>query len=379
MREPNPTPAELWSHWEPRPSPPLHWPGLEPARADGLEIDRTGVRSVAGKLVKLAAAAPAHDYLYASVLVLPDTHWPLPRELSEVFNLADAAVHTFWKDLHMEVGMAGLLIERCSTRYDLGEQPLLGDIPIAQLDKRLVGMMPGDAPSSVLGEPSERYPVGRVTLELRNNVDYSVGQITAEQAKEDIASFPRNDGLQQFHHQIAESLVELAHAVWGHSQDLRQSPWHGAAADKAQEALRQIYGNVTCLAAFCGRMGDAIARFKEVTDWCRKNFEQQADPDRGGWDEFWDLGGTADSRTRAFLAEADIEFMKVYEMMPKYLQEDLPGLLVTDQSLAEFQARADMVRTRPKDSEWLTHNDREWLAHYVPLLHGYERAEKNYG
>jgi hypothetical protein len=381
MDEPEPTPADQWSQWETDPKIPSYWPGLgNEHRGDGFEIDRRGVKVVSGKLVNLAVDISKYDYLYAVDYILPGTHWALPRDLSFLFSDADQAVHDFWKDLHAEVGMAGLLIERAATNYQLADDPRLGDLPISRLDERLVEMMPGDAPSSVLTAPSALYPSGSVTLQLPKAVDYGVGQMTAEKAAQDIAYFYHGgNGDQGFYEQMADSLVELANTLQLRAQDLRDSPWRGEAADNGQAALRQIYGNATALAALVGNLSAARSRFWEITDWCYKNFEQMADPDRSGWNEFWDLGGTADSRTRSFLAQANNEFLDVYRMMPKQIKEDLPGLLVTDASLAEFRKMVHDVETRPKDSTFLKKNDSAWLHDNRPILQGYEQAEKNYG
>jgi hypothetical protein len=379
MREPEPTPADQWSGWETDPETPRSWPGLgNEHRTGGLEIERGGVKAVSGKLLDLGVEAGKYDYLFASVYIAVPTHWALPYDLSRLFHDADAAVHKFWRDLHAEVGMAGLLIERACSRYDLADNPLLGDMPLDVLDARLVERMTGDAPSNVLWEPSDIYPNGSLSLRLPESGDHGVGHMTAAKAADDITWYPRSSGM-DFYEQMAESLVTLANTILLRAQDLRDSPWHGEAADVAQSALRRIYANATALAAVVGNLHATSRRFVEIANWCRSNFEQMVDPDRGGWDEFWDRDGSADSRTRSFLEQAKNEFLDVYRLMPERIKEDLPGLLVTDTMLDELRERADWVAGRPKDSQWHVDNDESWLRTYRPILQGYERAEEQYG
>ncbi|WP_214318963.1 WXG100 family type VII secretion target [Nonomuraea sediminis] len=337
------------------------------------------MKAVSGNLVKLAISSQQFTPLYGGGSW--NLHWTLLRELNTLLSTAQYAAFSFWGDLYEEAGMAGLLIERASQRYDLAEQPLLGDIPRATLDQRIVGMMTGDPPAHVLGdEPSDIYPNGGATLELPKAIDYGVGNMTAAKAKEDLLVYPPLTPVgADSYVQAADSLVELAHTVQGRAQDLRDAPWHGAAADKAQTALRQIYASATGLAAVCGKLAAASKGFDEVLTWCRENFERVADPDRGGWDEFWDMGGTPDSRTRDFLSGPNRQLMEIYYAMPKRIQEDLPGLMVTDQSLADLRERKNMVKTRPKTSKWFKENDKAWLEHHNPILEGYEEAEKAYG
>ncbi|WP_049559341.1 hypothetical protein [Nonomuraea sp. SBT364] len=382
MREPEPTPADQWSRWETEPDVPGYWPGLGAEHhTGGFEIDRRGVKAVAGKLVDAAIDVSKFAHLHhAGPFVYGEMHWALPRELGRQLGYATTTVAHFWADLHAEIGMAGLLIERACTRYDLADKPKLGDIPLGRLDDRLVGMIPGDAPSSVLPALSTLYPNGGISLELPGSIDYGVGNMTAARVKEDLTALPYGDGSGPGpYDQMPESLVELANKLMGRAQDLRDAPWYGEAADMAQTALRQIYANATALAALTAGLNTATLRFEQVAHWCRENFQRLADPDRGGWDEFWDLGGTADSRTGSFLAKANEELFDVYRLMPKRIKQDLPGLMVTDESLAEFRLRVRNVETRPKDSEWLADNDRGWLETHRPVLRGQELAEETYG
>ncbi|MFI6604786.1 WXG100 family type VII secretion target [Nonomuraea sp. NPDC050536] len=378
VREPNPTPADQWSQWDTNPTIPGSWPGLDAEHKDGFEIERRGVLAVSGKLVNLAMSARQLTPYYYYGGGGFDLHWTLLRELDKLVSRAQYAVFSFWGDLHEEAGMAGLLIERASQQYDLADQPRLGDIPLSELDKRVVGMMPGDPPSHILGEPSEFYPNGGVTLELPKAIDYGVGNMTAAKAKEDLERYlPPADARRC--DQAADSLVELANTLQGRAQDLRDAPWRGAAADNAQTALRQIYASATALASVSGKLAAANRNVEQVFNWCRENFERVADPDRGGWDEFWDFGGTPDSRTRDFLAGPNKQLMEIYDAMPKRIHQDLPGLMVTDKSLATFREQVHWVETRPKNSQWQKDNDKGWLEDNKPILEGYEEAEKKYG
>jgi hypothetical protein len=103
-----------------------------------------------------------------------------------------------------------------------------------------------------------------------------------------------------------------------------------------------------------------------------------ADPDRSGWDEFWDFGGTADSRARSFLTQANNEFLTVYEMLPKQIQENLPGLLVTDENYTRLKWNIQDIEKGILDSGRGT-MDNPLLKQLDHTLAGYERAEETYG
>ncbi|MEV4184697.1 hypothetical protein AB0J28_25060 [Streptosporangium canum] len=387
MRDPKPTPADQWSRWDTSPGLPGDWPGLGNDHHDGYEIDRDGVGAVSRNLIKIAldhsAYTPSIPGAYDS-----NVHWALAREMDRLIEVAFYAFCSFRRDVYTETGMAGLLIERVVQRYDLLEEPLLGDIPLSTLDDRLIEMLPTEnKPLGLVGTPSQLYPNGSQSLELAPTIDYSVDNMTAEKATRDFLGSPDNSPSiflgpfadDNFYVQAANSAVELANALQGRAYDLREAPWYGAAADNAQSALRQIYANATAVAALAGGLATAISGYSQIIVWCRENFQRVADPDRGSWHELWDFGGTPDSRTRDFLAEPNQELMNIYDNMPKLIRENLPGLLITDKSVDDLRAHIHEVRTRPKTSEWQADNDKGWLAEKEPLLPVYEEAEKRFG
>ncbi|MGW0808415.1 hypothetical protein [Nonomuraea sp. NPDC002799] len=370
MREPEPKPADQWSRWGTTPTIPGSWPGLGfEHQGDGFEIDRAGVHVVARQLLNLAFDAVKYDDVWVDSYVLPAATWELPSDLCRLMGDADQLIHDFWRDLHSEVGMAGLLIDRAATNYRLGDDPRLGDLSDAERDQRIVDMLPGSGLNGDFMGPSPLYPGGYRMLEPYVSSDYGIGQITAEEAKKDIDSIPDNgSGDGTTYQTMADSLVELANTLRLRAQDLRDAPWRGAAADVAQSALRQIYANVTALAAIVGSMSAARVRFLEVVAWCRQNFEQMADPHRSDRHEFWDFGGTPNSRARDFLKDANEKFFEAFDMMPKEIKEDLPGLMVTDAELERLRRTiADPADVKP------------WLWTQLPDLYDFEQAEKKYG
>ncbi|MGW0801695.1 hypothetical protein [Nonomuraea sp. NPDC002799] len=383
MLEPEPTPADQWSRWDAKPTIPSYWPGLGyEHQSEGFEIDRNGVRIVSGQLVKMARPVLDYGSPWPGSKSPLGIQWALPRELDVLLSRASTQATNFWVDLHAEVGMAGLLISRVATNYQLGDDPRLGDLPIDQLDQRLVDMMPGDAPSHVFTATSDLYPNGTDTFQLPAGIDYGVGHMSAEMAMQDIAQFPYFGGYpedQGWLKQMADSVVEVTHTLLLRAQDLRDAPWRGAAADVAQSALRQIYANATALAATVGSLDAATFRFQQIADWCYKNFDKAADPNRSDWDDYWDGGDTADGRAQKFLEQANQKFFEVRDMMPKQIKEDLPGLMVTDELVNELRESAQNVATRPKDSEFLKENDAAWQKHWLPILQGAELAEEKYG
>ncbi|MGN9785095.1 hypothetical protein ACTMTF_26935 [Nonomuraea sp. ZG12] len=334
------------------------------------------MKAVSGRLIELSVDADVDMAFKKLPNSIPNLHWRLPQDLGALLQGAGNVARLLWNDLHAEIGMAGLLIERACARYDLADTPQLGDIPLTRFAQRIPGT-DGKGLLGYGGRPSKLYPNGSHVLELPE-IDYGVGDMTAAKAVQDFShsTFWLYGDVPTYFDEMAGSLVERANTLPRRAQDLRDSPWHGEAADLAQGALRQIYANVTALAATAGSLNAAARRFTEVTSWCSANFEQVVDPHRGDWDELWDFGGSADSRTRSFLAEANNEFLDVYRLLPKRIKQDLPGLLVTDQMATDLRADVERMHNVPHE---LAESSMAWLAAGTPLLAAYEQAEKEYG
>ncbi|MEV4569140.1 hypothetical protein AB0K12_35665 [Nonomuraea sp. NPDC049419] len=374
MREPEPTAADQWSTWPTEPEPPRCWPGLgDEHRGDGFHIDRKGVKSVAGQIVGLSFGMRRFDGVQDAGPGVPEGEWLLPYHLGLMLSSAAHAVDVFWRDLHAEVGVAGLLIERASSRYDLADDPKLGDVPDSTLKERLP--ITGDR-----NHLSDLYPNGSIDLKLPGT-SYDVGHLTASQAQWSVSTLPSAAGAAgMIFGRMPEPLVDVANLLLRRAQDLRDAPWYGAAADRAQGVLRQIYANATALAAVSGRLDAAARSFVEISDWCRKNFERVADPDRGVLHETFDFGGTPDSRARDFLARANSAYMEVYDSMPKRIAEDLPGLQVTDRDVGAEGRRFLELRLRAEESlaDNLADGPQWWVDH-EEVFEGRRQAEKEYG
>ncbi|MET8000733.1 hypothetical protein [Nonomuraea glycinis] len=385
MREPEPTPADQWSGWETEPKLPGYWPGLGyEQRQGGFEIDRKGVKAVSGGLIEMAVDADMNGTFdrYGNPAAIPNLHWQLPQALGHLLQGAGAVTRLVWNDLHAEVGMAGLLIERACARYDLADTPKLGDLPLSRLAERIPGA-DSKGPLGPGGQPSHLYPKDRHWLSL-SGIDRGVDYMTAAKAVQDFglshdvgqSTFWLYGNVPEYFDSMANSLVQLANMLTYRAQDLRDSPWHGEAADMAQGALRHIYANVTSLAATAGRLDTAATRFAEITSWCAANFEKVVDPEKGIWDELWTID-SADDRTRKFLTEANDEFLEIDYMMPKCIVEDLPGLLVNDEMTT--QLRTDVERMDALQAEQFNNDNHEWLVANSSLLERYEKAEQKYG
>jgi hypothetical protein len=262
MRDPIPTSSELLSQWDAAPRVPEYWPGLGNEHSDGYEIDRAGVGAASLGLVKIGTSAGNDKYFaqYPDHFYL-SLNWLLPGSIGQLLYYAGDAFSDFYADLYAETAMAGLLIEHCAQRYDLVEDPLLGDIARSRFEERIAAMLPGGSPRSRLfTTPSKDYPKSSMSLELSKELDYGVGHMTAEQAKEDFAPDKRFHDDSPHYRQATDALIELVRALQSRAQDLRDSPWRGGAADNAQTALRWIYGNATALAVVAGGLAPAGTR-----------------------------------------------------------------------------------------------------------------------
>ncbi|WP_406311328.1 WXG100 family type VII secretion target [Streptosporangium sp. NBC_01639] len=399
MSGPEQTSTDPWSQWDTNFKSPTDWPGLGYEHSSGYEIDRDGVKASAGNLIQLAASA--FDRRHSSVCYFGEEHslhswhritpgfwWQLPQELAKLLGKAHELFYCFWLDLHAETVMAGLLIEHSAQRYDLVEEPLLGDLALSDFTERVGGILSHDA-SKRLSSRSSLYPNGGALLTLPQeplSEDYGVHYMTLKKANEDL--FPKFDqeflestaGIGSFacplpYKEFADSLAELVQALQSRARDLRESPWRGAAADNAQEALRQICGNATALAAIAGDLATANSRYSEVSNECRLNFQRVVDPDRSGWNEVWDFGATPDSRTRDFLAGSNQDFWDIYSNMPDQIREDLPGLFINDKSLADIRQEIHEVQTHR--DKYL--NSGELLDSYQEDLRTAKEAERKFG
>ncbi|WP_138718752.1 hypothetical protein [Nonomuraea basaltis] len=321
------------------PEIPGPWPGPDYAAGangsgnDGFEIDRRGVRAVSGKLIQLAHDEGDDSAIITHTRLRMGFPWEFPNDLARCLHGAGLSVRIFRSDLHAEIGTAGVLIERACTRYDLVDNPRLGDMPFLEAGSE--GVRPpdrlGERPSIHFGGPSRLYPNGSEPLPLV--VDDGVERVTAEMAVTSFYQPSTGDGIPTYLEQMISSLVEVANTLPLRAQDLHDAPWSGEAADLTQRALRQIYENVIYLATWADTLNAACRRFLEVVDWYVTNFHEMVDPNRRYWDELLDLGSTADSRTRSFLRAANLQFLEVLNMIPQPFTENLPGLMVVDEDL----------------------------------------------
>ncbi len=361
------------------------WPGPDYTAGangsgnEGFEIDRRGVRAVSGKLIELAndgLDTPLHTHARLTV----GFPWKFPHELARCLYSAGLSASVFWNDLNAEIGTAGVLIERACTRYDLADNPLLGDMPFMEAGSG--GVRPpdrlGERPAILWNGPSGFYPNG--TDPLPSVVDDGVEWQSAETA---VTSFlrpsaEREEGIPTFLDLLVGSLVELADTLPLRALDLHDAPWRGEAAALTQRALRQVYDNMIYLATWADTLDTACKRFLEVVDWYTKNFYEVVDPHRPYWDELLDLGTTADSRARTFLRTANPLFLEVLDMIPPPITENLPGLMVVDEDLTWL--RSEIKYRKEYDSAALNRYDgRQWLEESEKLLQGREAAERTYG
>ncbi len=123
---------------------------------------------------------------------------------------------------------------------------------------------------------------------------------------------------------IANGLVEVAHALVSSAQDVRDAPWHGPAADKAQSAMHTIYENVRGLAAVHGRIAQTVYEIALVVSTAQHRFD--AVVNKGGW-EFSDLWGGDDDDARRFMSDVNRELAAAIGRVPDMYVMELPGLI----------------------------------------------------
>ncbi|MCG5216496.1 hypothetical protein [Streptosporangium sp. KLBMP 9127] len=335
------------------------------------------MRAVSGKLIQLAHDGSDNSAITHTQLVM-GFPWEFPNDLARCLHGAGQSVRIFWNDLHAEIGTAGVLTERACTRYDLVDNPRLGDMPFLEAGSE--GVRPpdrlGERPSIQFGGPSRLYPNGSEPLPLV--VDDGVERVTAEMA---VTSFYRpsaGDGIPAFLEQLIGSLVDVANTLPLRARDLHDAPWSGETADLTQRALRQIYENVIYLATWADTLNAACRRFLEVVDWYVTNFHEMADPNRRYWDELLDFGSTADSRTRSFLRAANLQFLEVFDMIPQPFTENLPGLMVVDEDL-EWSRYQVWWHQKYGSAAPNLRSGQQWVEEHQRLLEAREAAERTYG
>ncbi|MEU4230854.1 hypothetical protein AB0F17_41745 [Nonomuraea sp. NPDC026600] len=123
---------------------------------------------------------------------------------------------------------------------------------------------------------------------------------------------------------IANGLVEVAHGIVFRAQEIRDAPWHGPAADKAQGALQSIFETVRGLASVHGDMGLRTTECAEILISAQHRFD--AVVNKGGW-EISDLWGGDDKDAAEFLTGVNRQLGDVMRRLPGAAQLGLPGLI----------------------------------------------------
>ncbi|WP_329424643.1 hypothetical protein OG339_30050 [Streptosporangium sp. NBC_01495] len=123
---------------------------------------------------------------------------------------------------------------------------------------------------------------------------------------------------------IANGLTEAAHALMYRAQEIRDAPWVGADADKAQEALRSIYENIRGLAAVHGQVARGTEECAQVLRTAQSRFDHVVN--KGGW-EISDIWNGDDKDARAFMAEVQRQLGDALRRMPQEANIRLPGLI----------------------------------------------------
>ncbi|MER5327115.1 WXG100 family type VII secretion target [Streptosporangium roseum] len=333
-REPQPTLQDEWSAWEPYPQRQHYWPGLGVERVDEYEANHARLQAIGTHFmtefegVYQRLPKPQLDD-FADRMGYHPTGWGAAQTWTTLVGAFEDALCFLTTDAMMETAVAARGVATSGRTYELVDKD-------SWLSKHPVG---GGVISDRAGRyrVTNAYPSGSIgLLTPYENVDNVIGNWVANEPwmGDDSRAYIRHklmswkpEGLTSFANTvtgIANGLVEVAHGLMSRAQEMRDAPWRGAAADHAQQSLRQIYENVRGLAATHGQVAQGLTAAAEIITTAQSRFDVVVN--KGGW-EFSDLWHGDDEDARHFLKGVGQQLADVLRQMPQTARIHLPGLI----------------------------------------------------
>lgn len=333
-RDPQPTLQDEWSAWEPYPQRQHYWPGLGVERVDGFEVDHARLQAIGTHFMTEFEGVSQHlpkpqlnDF--ADRMRYHPTGWLAAQTWTTLVGAFEDALCFLTTDAMMETAVAARGVATSGRTYELVDKdPWLSK-------HQLEGGVSSDRASRYM--VTNAYPSGSIgLLTPYENVDDVIGNWVANEPG--MGEYSRTsiryklmswkpEGLTSYASTvtgIANGLVEVAHGLMSRAQEMRDAPWRGAAADHAQQSIRQIYENVRGLAATHGQVAHGLTAAAEIITTAQSRFD--AVVNKGGW-EFSDLWNGDDEDARHFFKGVGQQLADVLRQMPQSARIDLPGLI----------------------------------------------------
>lgn len=337
--EPQPTPQDEWAAWDTSPERQSYWPGLglehKDGYEDGYEVDHARLQTIGLHLmtefddVYHLLHKPFHSGAKMDDGIMD---WQAADTVSFLISNFEEALCCLTGDAMMECTAAAALVTTTGRSYEFADDHALRAKP-----SLWNGLPEGVGGSKGDYRVSNAYPAGTIGLltPYENIKDPIADYITYNnshheknrvQIREMLMSW-KVDAVADYATatvNIANGLVEVAHAFVFRAQEIRDAPWRGPAADKAQKTLKQIFESVRGLAAVHGEVGLRTNECAEILRSAQHRFDGVVN--KGGW-EFSDLWNGDDGDAREFLTNVNRQLGDVMGRLPERALIDLPGLI----------------------------------------------------
>ncbi|MEU7861283.1 hypothetical protein [Nonomuraea sp. NPDC049141] len=334
MREPQPTAEDEWSAWENLPIREYYWPGLELEHSSGYEVGHGRLQTIGKQLMTQfdEVYRLLHRRFESAKMTGGILGWKAAITVSDCITGFEEALSCLTGDAMMECAMAAGLVSTSGRSYQLAEvdswrakPDAWATIPEESWSPKGHYWVSNAYPNGSISPRILKANVGDPVTELITD-DTSHHGLNRAQIREMLMSWKPNllTDYASATTAIANGLVEVAHGIVFRAQEIRDAPWHGPAADKAQEALKSIYETVRGLASVHGDMGLRTTECAEILISAQHRFD--AVVNKGGW-ELSDLWSGDDKDAAEFMTGVNRQLGDVMRQLPGAAQLGLPGLI----------------------------------------------------
>jgi uncharacterized protein YukE len=311
------------------------WPGLGDMVRDGIDVDRGMLRKTAERLV-----VDLNDVDIPSWWRNPPFNagdWGRAADVSVIFRRFSDELYCVASDAMIECVVAASGIATSGRNYDIAEDHSWltrqsfwdrGHSPTEAVSTH--SQTPRSSWSSVEKEyaVSSRYPSGSISADLNEFAKpHSYDNLDKEQIRTLLMSGDEHS-LRNFSRvtkTIGDDLDTLRGKLRSYADTISYK-WAGAAAEKAQGALKKIYEAI-------GPLADAHNSISSLARTCADDIVAPAKTrfDHAVADENWFTDmfqDDDDDSARNFLRKIDKQFCdEVLARFPQYVRIDLPGLI----------------------------------------------------
>ncbi|MET9249897.1 hypothetical protein, partial [Nonomuraea sp. NPDC003709] len=326
------------------PRPSDDWPGLGDLVRDGIDVDRRALRETAEQLVVDLNDVEIPDWWGGKSFNAGD--WGRADDVSRIFRSFTDDLYCITSDAVVECVVAACGIATAGQNYNIAEEN-------SWLNRQSFWNRYHDSTSTVSPYSdtprsswssvekgyavSDQYPSGYIVvdwngIELRHDYD----SLDKEQIRE-LLMTGDEQSMRNFSSSmtaISDDLGTIAGRLRFHANDVSYH-WAGAAAEKAQRALKAIHDTVRPLAEIYSTIG-SLARTcaDDIVAPAKARFDHAVADENWFTDIFQD---DDDVSARNYLKKIDQQFCdEVIPRFPQSAQLGLPGLIRSEDRLIYF-------------------------------------------